>query len=1110
MTFNPDTLECFVGDTITINLGGYHNAVEVDDSTWMSNGINSNGGFNIPLGTPSGSFVIDQAKTYYYVCTPHVTLGMKGVIISSSPAMIYGCTDSVAANFDSLATFDDGSCNYYLPNHDNLFFSEWGEGSSWNKYFEIYNPTTDTIYLSNYAFPSVSGNPNTTGVYEYWNNFDSTSFILPNDIFVVAHYLADSSILQYADMTVASSTALGNGDDGIALIYGSQPNSTSPPSDTTYRIIDWIGDWNGDPGQGWSVSGVGAATRNHTIIRKCNVFQGDTSWINSSANQWLVKPIDYWTNIGTHNYNNTIIDSQSYIICNGLSIVVGVNTYDSSGIYYDTLSSFNGCDSVVVTDLTVLSNSASIVSNNVTICDGDSLVVGSSIYFNSGNFIDTLLNTSGCDSIINTNLFVQTPQFFNVTICDGDSLTVGSSVYYTGGNFIDTLVSSIGCDSIIHTNLTIYSQFNPIFGGIPSNNVGGGNFYSGSQYLEMICYVNSEFVSAVVYSQDTVIETFEIRDVNGNVLDDTTVTVYPGGHRVYFNYIMSAGTNYELGVNGNSNNLFRHNSGVNYPYNFGSLASITSSSASLPLNYYYYYYDIEIRQSSQPVNYYVCDGQSITVSGNIYDSSGIYIDTLVSTLGCDSLLFTNLVVYPNYLDSNYQTICSGETYLIGNNIYDSTGLYLDTLSTLYGCDSIIFTNLIVDSIAGGSSINQQDICIGDSIVVGSNVYNSSGVFMDTLSASNGCDSIITTYLNLVSASYNSLNLGLPDSSVYPGDFSNYNGYLILDASILTLLKTATFYSVDTNIVTFELRNSSSTVIQSSTQTIYPGSQTLTFNFLIPPGTDYQLGINGGNSGLYRNNAGNGNTIAYPFNLGPVNITSSNAGNQYYYFYYDIEVMPYASINDQIICEGDSIVVSNNVYDLPGNYVDTLVSANSCDSLVYTDLQYYNTPSLTISSSPSPAEICLGDTIMLEGSSGFDQYYWIFENAIIGQNQQIELSPYEDRLYILKTVDQYGCRAHSEIWVYVDTCVLGLDNFLISNLNIYPNPTNGIVNLEFSKALDNNLTIKILNSSGNVIYDEEVKSGQIKKKFNLSNLAKGIYLLEIETENITKQHKIILQ
>ena len=114
MTFTPDTLVCLVGDTITINPGGYHNAVEVDDSTWMTNGTNSNGGFNIPLGTPSGSFVIDQAKTYYYVCTPHVTLGMKGVIISSSPAMIYGCTDSLACNFDATATVE-------IPKPKNFF-----------------------------------------------------------------------------------------------------------------------------------------------------------------------------------------------------------------------------------------------------------------------------------------------------------------------------------------------------------------------------------------------------------------------------------------------------------------------------------------------------------------------------------------------------------------------------------------------------------------------------------------------------------------------------------------------------------------------------------------------------------------------------------------------------------------------------------------------------------------------------------------------------------------------------------------------------------------------------------------------------------------------------
>ena len=69
------------------------------------------------------------------------------------------------------------------------------------------------------------------------------------------------------------------------------------------------------------------------------------------------------------------------------------------------------------------------------------------------------------------------------------------------------------------------------------------------------------------------------------------------------------------------------------------------------------------------------------------------------------------------------------------------------------------------------------------------------------------------------------------------------------------------------------------VLDNVTHTVYPGSQSLIFNFLIPSGTDYQLGIDGPNSGLYRNNAGNGNSISYPFNIGDVDITSgSNFGH----------------------------------------------------------------------------------------------------------------------------------------------------------------------------------------------------------------------------------------
>ena len=45
-----------------------------------------------------------------------------------------------------------------------FFFSEYAEGSSINKYLEIFNPTGETVDLSNYAYPSVSNAATTPGL----------------------------------------------------------------------------------------------------------------------------------------------------------------------------------------------------------------------------------------------------------------------------------------------------------------------------------------------------------------------------------------------------------------------------------------------------------------------------------------------------------------------------------------------------------------------------------------------------------------------------------------------------------------------------------------------------------------------------------------------------------------------------------------------------------------------------------------------------------------------------------------------------------------------------------------------------------------------------------
>ena len=174
-----------------------------------------------------------------------------------------------------------------------LFFSEYAEGSSNNKYLEIYNPTSETVDLAGYAFPSVSNAPTTVGVHEYWNAFTEGASIAAGDVYVIAHGSSDPAILAEADQT---HNYLSNGDDGYALAFGSEED---------HIILDVVGDFNGDPGSAWDVAGVSGATKDHTIVRKLSVTQGNTDWTasagtNADDSEWLVFDQNTWTYLGSH------------------------------------------------------------------------------------------------------------------------------------------------------------------------------------------------------------------------------------------------------------------------------------------------------------------------------------------------------------------------------------------------------------------------------------------------------------------------------------------------------------------------------------------------------------------------------------------------------------------------------------------------------------------------------------------------------------------------------------------------------------------------------------------------------------------------------------------
>ena len=88
-TFTPDDITINVGDTVVWQIGGTHNVVEVNEDTWTAGGTVSNGGFQTPFG--GGQVVFPTTGTFYYVCQPHVGLGMKAKLTVSggNPSVKY-------------------------------------------------------------------------------------------------------------------------------------------------------------------------------------------------------------------------------------------------------------------------------------------------------------------------------------------------------------------------------------------------------------------------------------------------------------------------------------------------------------------------------------------------------------------------------------------------------------------------------------------------------------------------------------------------------------------------------------------------------------------------------------------------------------------------------------------------------------------------------------------------------------------------------------------------------------------------------------------------------------------------------------------------------------
>jgi gliding motility-associated-like protein len=144
----------------------------------------------------------------------------------------------------------------------------------------------------------------------------------------------------------------------------------------------------------------------------------------------------------------------------------------------------------------------------------------------------------------------------------------------------------------------------------------------------------------------------------------------------------------------------------------------------------------------------ICEGSTYTLpKGKVVSTNGGYVDTFKISGGCDSIISTALFVKPAERRTLTPSVCGTNYTLPDGRVVTSSGTYtaVRTGAAVNGCDSIYTINLTLsDSIVRNvsASINQgQNYTLPSGVVV-----SNAGTYRSVLKRVSGCDSIIYTAL----------------------------------------------------------------------------------------------------------------------------------------------------------------------------------------------------------------------------------------------------------------------------------------------------------------------------------------------------------------------------
>jgi len=81
--------------------------------------------------------------------------------------------------------------------------------------------------------------------------------------------------------------------------------------------------------------------------------------------------------------------------------------------------------------------------------------------------------------------------------------------------------------------------------------------------------------------------------------------------------------------------------------------------------------------------------------------------------------------------------------------------------------------------------------------------------------------------------------------------------------------------------------------------------------------------------------------------------------------------------------------------------------------------------------------------------------------------------------------------------------------VFNNFKVYPNPSNGIFNVEFNSRSTSNVEIKLFDIMGRNILKRVFKnnSTMFNERINIQNISSGIYILQVKRGNEISSQKL---